>query len=207
MSDPAYEAMSKAKRQVDGGNTEGAVQTLESYLESDPHNTKPRLLLANILYYDMNDGEYGDIQMDIILDLEPDNIEALKASVTVLSKDKKNNKVVNERFLKILETAPDSETYAAYARFLRIQKLDFQSSAKYYEKAISSNPNKYEYHQNYAVLLLNDIKDFQKAKHELEEVLRLNPGNISARTNYDLLIKKKFNSDGTLKKKRLSFSR
>ncbi len=205
MSDPVYEAMSKAKRQSESGNVNGAIDTLENYLSTDPHNNKVRLLLANISIYGINDIEYGTMQLDIILDIEPNNVDALKASVTILMKNKKNNKKVQEQYEKLLSIAPDAELYNTYAVFLKMQMVDFEKSAEYYEKAIALNPNKYEYHQNYAVILLNDLRDYEKAKFELEEVLRLDPKNFSAKKNYDLLIKKKFDSKGNLKKKKLSF--
>jgi len=207
MSNPEFESISKAKRQAESGNPKGAVDTLETYLSKDPHNTKVRLFLAKTLIYDVKDLKAGIFQLNIILDMEPDNTDALKASVTVLIKDKKNNKEVSEKYEKLIELDPSAELYNTYAIFLRLQKTDFKASAGYYEKAIEMNPSKYEYHQNYAVLLLNDLKDYQKAKEELETVLRLNPGNQSAKKNYDLLMKKKFDSNGNLKKGKLSLSK
>lgn len=202
MVDLAYEATSKAKRQRESGNVKGAVETLENYLRTDPHNIKPRLLLANIAYYDLKDEKYGDMQMDIIFDLEPDNVDALKASVTILQKKKKNNKLTAERFEKLLSMAPSAELYNAYAKFLRMQIVDFKRSGEYYEKAIAADPKRYEYHLNYSVLLLNDLKDYAKAKVELEKVLELNPGNDNARKNYEQLMRTKYDKDGNLKKKR-----
>jgi len=79
--------------------------------------------------------------------------------------------------------------------------VDFPKAAEYYEKAVVADPGAYEYHQDYAVLLLHDLKDYVKAKRELEEVLRLKPNSLSARKNYDLLMKTKFDEDGNLKKK------
>ena len=207
MADAAYEAISKAKRQVEGGNVKGAVETLESYLETDPHNVKPRLQLANIAYYNLKDTNYGDMQMNVVLDLEPDNVDALKASVTVLLKDKKNNKLTDERFVKLLKLSPSAELYGMYAVFLKMQMLDFPKAAEYYEMAIALNPNKYEYHQNYAVLLLNDFRDYEKAKHELEEVMRLKPGDAKIKKNYDMLLKKKFDKNGNLKKSKIPFKK
>ena len=72
---------------------------------------------------------------------------------------------------------------------------------EYYEKAIALDPKKPEYHQNYSVLLLNDLRDYEKAKRELEILLKLDPENEKARKNYDLLMKKKFDSNGNVKKK------
>lgn len=202
MSDPAYEAISKAKRQRDSGNVKGAVDTLENYLRTDPHNVKPRLLLAQYAYYDLKDEDYGNLQIDVILDLEPENIEALKASVTVLQKNKKNNKLTAERFDKLLSVAPSADLFNSYAKFLKMQMLDFVKAGEYYEKAITADPKRYEYHQNYAVLLLNDLKDYAKAKTELEKVMELTPGNLSVKKNYDLLMQKKFDKNGNLKKKK-----
>ena len=177
MTDAAYEAMSKAKRQAESGNPQGAVDTLEAYLATDPHNTKPRLLLADIIIHKLEDMKYGMMQLDIILDLEPDNTDALKALITVLSKDKKNNKETDERF-----------------------RQDFTKSQEYYEKAIALDPSKYEYHLNYSVLLLNDIKDYPKAKEELEILLGMKPNDALVKKNYDKLMREKFDKDGNPKK-------
>jgi hypothetical protein len=204
MADPEYEAISKAKRQTESNNVSGAISTLESYLEVSPSSVKARIALARTLIYDAKEIDKGIEQLNFILEADADNIDALKASVTVLIKDKKNNKEVSEKYERLLVLEPSAEVYNSYARFLRQQKLDFKRSAEFYEKAISAAPSKYEYHQNYAVLLLNDIKDYQKAKEELEIVLKLNPGNASAKKNYDLLMKKKFDADGNVKKGRFS---
>ncbi len=206
MKDPVYEATSKAKRQAESGNPKGAVDTLEDYLLTDPHNTKVRMQLAHVHIYDLKDMETGIMHMDIVLDLEPENVEALKVMVTVLAKHKKYNKETSELYERLLAASPDADLYNAYAIFLRIQMTDFERSGEYYEKAIALKPKKPEYHQNYAVLLLNDLKDYVKAKEELETLLRLEPENQSAKKNYDLLVKKKFDSNGNLKK-RSPFSR
>ncbi|MCL2296492.1 MAG: tetratricopeptide repeat protein [Methanomassiliicoccaceae archaeon] len=203
MKSPEYEAVSKAKRQAESGNPKGAVETLESYLETDTYNIKARMQLAKTLVYDMKDLEAGILQMEIALDLEPDNTETMKALVTVLAKHKKNNKRTVEIYEKLQIASPDADLFNAYAIFLRIQMTDFKRSAEYYEKAISLNPNKPEYRQNYAVLLLKDLKDYEKAKHELEVLMKLDPKNESAKKNYELLMKKKFDSDGNLKKRSL----
>jgi len=203
MKEPEYEAVSKAKRQAESGNPRGAAETLESYLETDPHNAKARMQLAKTLVYDLKDVDTGIMQMEIVLELEPDNADAMKALVTVLAKHKKNNKRTSEVYEKLLASAPDADLYNAYAIFLRIQMTDFKRSAEYYEKAISLDPRRPEYRQNYSVLLLNDLKNYEKAKHELEVLMKLDPKNASAKKNYDLLMKKKFDSNGNLKKRSL----
>ena len=92
--------------------------------------------------------------------------------------------------------------YNTYARFLRHQMIDFRKAGEYYEKAIAMEPNRYEFHQNYSVLLLNDLRDYVKAKEELEILLELKPNDLMAKKNYDLLMKKKFDKNGNLIKKR-----
>ena len=200
MSDPAFEAITKARNQASSGNPTGAANTLERYLETDPHNTRPRLVLAEIAVHSLNDVEYGLMQLNVILDLEPDNVDAMKAMTTVLAKDKRNNKRTSELFERIVVLSPTAESYNAYARFLRNQMTDFRKAAEYYERAIALDPNEYTYHQNYAVLLLNDIRDYAKAKEELETLMELKPADASVRKNYDRLLKEKFDKDGNPKR-------
>ena len=204
-SDPAYDACSKAKRQYDSGNIQGAVDTLEDYLKTDPHNCKVRLQLAQHIIYGLKNKDYGMMQLDVILDIDPDYTDALKAQISVLAEDKKNNKVTNETFQRLLELDPSADMYNTYARFLRNQMVDFPKAAEYYEKAIELNPKKYEYHQNYAALLLNDLKDYQKAKEELEILMELKPGDPKVKQNYDRLMREKFDKDGNVKKSRFGF--
>jgi tetratricopeptide (TPR) repeat protein len=199
--------MSKAKRQYDSGNIQGAVETLEEYLKTDPHNCKARLQLAQHIIYGLKDMQYGMMQLDIVLDLDPDYYDALYAKAAVLSQNKKNNKETNEIFLKLLEVQPSADLYNTYARFLRNQMVDFPKAGEYYEKAIALAPNRYEYHQNYSALLLNDLKDYQKAKEELEILMELKPGDWKVKENYDRLMREKFDKDGNVKKSRFGFLR
>lgn len=207
MSDPAYEAVSKARRQEQGGNPEGAARTLEDYLATDPHNIPPRMELARIYIYSLDNRRFGSIQLNAILDMDPDNVEALKASTTLKSSDKHLREEVDGDFRHLLALVVEhndpkefAAVCAAYARFLRRQMVDFPRSGEYYAKAVAADPDEYAYHQDYAVLLLNDLKDYRKAKEELEAVMRLHPGDPSVKSNYDRLMRTRFNRDGTLKK-------
>ena len=164
MSDPAFEAITKARNQASSGNPTGAANTLEAYLATDPHNTKPRLVLAEIAIRDLQDTSYGLMQLDVILDLDPDNTDAMKAKVSVLARDKRNNKETDGLFRRL------------------------------------ADPSNYVYHQNYAVLLLNDLKDYRKAKEELELLMEIKPADPKIRSNYDKLMRTKFDKDGNLKR-------
>lgn len=206
-NDPAYDAVEKAKRQRTSGNPAGAAQTLEAYLASDPHAVRPRLELANIYVYDLQNRDVGIMQLEVLQDLAPDDTDVLKAVTTVKMTHKKYNADVDRDYRRLVELvvphkdpAEFAAVCAAYAVFLRKQMLDFPRAGEYYEKATAACPDRYEYHQDYAVLLLNDLKDYVRAKHELEEVLRLRPDSASARKNYDLLLKEKFDKNGQPKK-------
>ena len=207
MSDPVFETVSKAKRQEESGNPKAAAETLEKFLSENPMSIPPRMELARLYIYRLGDREFGITQLDVILDMDPDNIDALKAATTVMMSDKKYRFRVDEDYTRLVglvaarkDPKEFAQVCAAYAVFLRRQMVDFPKSGEYYEKAIAAVPDAYEYHQDYAVLLLNDLKDYPKAKTELEEVLRLKPNSISARKNYDLLMKTKYDKDGNLKK-------
>ncbi|MBO4798689.1 MAG: tetratricopeptide repeat protein [Candidatus Methanomethylophilaceae archaeon] len=206
-SDPAYEAVKKAKRQVEGGNPRGAAQTLEDYLATDPHNIRPRMELARIAVYDLKDLEYGAMQLEAILDLDPDNADALKAAVTAMSKDKKYNKKTDEYFGRLLEKEQSAEVFNLYAKYLRRQKGDFAGAGEYYRKALALSPGDPDIHRNYAVLLLNDLKDYEKAREELEYLMAVSPGDANLRKNYDRLMKQKFDKNGNLKKSRFGMFR
>jgi len=206
-SDPVYEICSKAKRQYESGNVQGAVDTLEEYLRTDPHNVKVRLQLAQHIIYGLKDMDYGMMQLDVVLDIDPDYIDAIAAKIAVLSENKKNNKETDALFQKLVEVSPTADTYNTYARFLRNQMLDFPKAAEYYEKAIALSPNRYEYHQNYSALLLNDLRDYEKAKKELEILMELKPNDWKVKENYDRLMREKFDKDGNVKKSRLGFLR
>ena len=205
--DLASEACSKAKRQYESGNIQGALNTLEDYLKTDPHNCKVRLQLAQHIIYGLKDMDYGMMQLDAIMDIDPEYTDALKAQVSVMAQDKKNNKATNEKFLRLIELDPSADMYNTYARFLRNQMVDFKKSAEFYEKAIELAPGKYEYHQNYSALLLNDLKDYQKAKEELEILMAMKPNDYSVKSNYDRLMREKFDKDGNVKKQRFSLFR
>lgn len=207
MNDTAYKAITRARNQVAGGNPEGGARTLEDYLRTDPHNTEPRIVLANIALKDLKDERYGLLQLDIVLDLEPDNLDAMKAKASYLAQDKRNNKEVSELFERIVERDQSPEVCGEYARFLRNQITDFRRAGEYYEKAVAADPSNYIYHQNYAALLLNDLKDYEKAKRELEILMDLKPGDQNIRANYEKLMRTKFDKDGNLKQRRSLFGR
>lgn len=205
-SDKAYEAVTRAKNQDSGGNPEGAVKTLEDYLVTDPHNTYVRMELARILTYSLENKQQGLFQLQVVLDIEPDNIDALKASTTVKSVIRERASEADAEFRHLIDmvySRGDKAEYAsvcaAYAIFLRKQMRDYQAAGDYYEKAVTADPDRYEYHQDYAVLLLNEYRDYPKARHELEEVLRLKPNHLSAKKNLDKLVRTKFDSDGNVK--------
>ena len=204
MADPEYEAISKAKRQRDSGNPKGALDTLENYLLGDPYNAKVRMLVSQIAF-SIGMEQYGLIQLDAIIDFDPENIEARKALVTILKKNKRNNKETKEFYDYLVEHCPgDADLLNSYAIFSKMQLTDFHKSAELYEKAISIDPNVSEYHLNYSILLVNDLKDYVKGRTELERAIELDPYNTRAKDALARLIKKKFRDEAP---KRGLFSR
>ena len=195
MADAEYEAISKAKRQRDSGNPKGALDTLEAYLLNDPYNAKVRMLVSQIAFSCKMDN-YGLIQLDAIIDFDPENIEARKALVTVLKKNKRNNKETKELYEYLIEHCPDDgDVFNSYAVFSKMQLIDFRRAAELYERAIEIDPDVAEYHLNYSILLVNDLKDYVKGRAELERAVELDPYNARAKDALERLIKKKFKGD------------
>ena len=206
MTDAEYEAITKAKNQRDSGNPKGALDTLEAYLLNDPYNAKVRMLVSQIAFSCKMD-EYGLLQLDAIIDFDPDNIEARKALVTVLKKNKRNNKETEQLYDYLIEHCPDdADIFNSYAVFSKMQQCDFRKAAELYERAIGIDPNVSEYHLNYSILLVNDLKDYVKGRSELERAVELDPYNLRAKDALERLIKKKFKGD-TVKKGLFSRSR
>lgn len=207
MTTSTYEAISRARRQVDGGNPEGGAYTLETFLATDPHNIEARSELALIYGIALKNMEKGIFQIDVVLDIDPDSIEGLKASVTLRAKERKYTDEAlgqYERLMKLVSPKKDREEYGSvcnsFALFLRKQVVDFPRSREYYEMAIGACPDRYEYHQDYAVLLLNDVKDYVRAKEELETVMELKPGDANVERTYRQLLRDKFDKNGNPKK-------
>ena len=206
MTDAEYEAITKAKNQRDSGNPKGALDTLEAYLLKDPYNAKVRMLVSQIAFSCGMDN-YGLIQLDAIIDFDPENIEARKALVTVLKKNKRNNKETKELYDYLIEHCPDdADVFNSYAVFSKMQLTDFKKSAELYERAIAIDPDVSEYHLNYSILLVNDLKDYVKGRSELEKAIELDPYNQRAKDALERLIRKKF-KDGNVKKGLFSRSR
>ena len=136
MSDPAFEAIKKARNQDQGGNPEGAAKTLEDYLATDPYNVPPRMELARIYNYSLKNRKMALIQLDMILDLDPDNVDALKASTTIKMLDKAKTEEADAEFKRLIALVSESKdpkdfaaVCAVYAVFQRKQKVDFEKAA------------------------------------------------------------------------------
>lgn len=189
------DAMKKAKNQASSNNSNGAIETLEAYLVNDPHNVEVRMLLANIAFNAMMHN-YAIMQLNIIVDLDPDNEDARRALLTIYKNDKKTVRQANEQFQYLLEKHPeDPDLLNSYGIFCRLQLLDNKKSEEYYLKAIELDPNRAEFHLNYAILLVNDLKKYTEARAHLERALELDPNNTKAKEALDKLLRKKFPKD------------
>jgi len=204
--DAEYEALTKANNQSQSGNVDGACKTLEAYLVTDPHNNKVRLALAKICA-DYKRTDYALLQLDIILDIDPDNVDARKALITMLKPKRKNNKETAEHYEYLVKLCPDdAELFNSYAIFCKMQLTDFEKAAKNYERAIEINPNNATYRLNYAILLVNELKRYDEGRAQMEKAVELEPNNQRAKDALQRLIDKKF-SDGKQKKGLFSFLR
>ena len=198
------EALKKARNQCSSGNNSGAIETLEAYLVNDPHNNKVRMELANIAFKNMM-LNYSIMQLQIILDIDPDYIDARKALLTIYKADKHTIRQAQEQFDYILERFPDNPNYLnSYAIFCRMQLLDNKKAEEYYRKAIEIDPDKSIYHMNLAILLVSDMKKYDEGRAELEKAIELDPNNEYAKDALHKLMVKKYPKE--LPKKKL-FSR
>ena len=96
MAEPGYEARRKAENQRASGNIDGAIETLEAYLYTDPHNCRVRMDLARLYIIEKDNKDFGMVQLDAILDIDPEYDDARKALVSVLKNNKRYTQ--SERF-------------------------------------------------------------------------------------------------------------
>lgn len=196
MADAAFEARKKAENQRSSKNVKGAIKTLEDYLVTDPHNNRVRMDLAKLYIYDANDVNFGLVQLDTILDIDPDFDDARKALVTVLKRKKKYNKETSMHFSVLLEKYPDDvDLLHSYGIFCREQLLDFTKARECFEKCVSMSPSNKLYRLSYASILANDLREYEEARNQLRIVLELDPSNKKAIDALERLSKRKYRKD------------
>ena len=195
------DAIRKAQNQSASNNNSGAIETLEAYLAQDPHNIRVRMVLANIAFKNMMIN-YAIMQLKIIIDIDPENIDARKALLTIYKGDKKTIKEAREQFDYLLERFPDdADLHNSYGIFCRMQLLDNKQAEQSYLRAMELDPDVSAYHMNYAILLVNDLKRYDEGRQQLERAIELDPSNERAKDALHKLMVKKYPKE--LPKKRM----
>ena len=201
MAEPGYEARKKAENQRSSGNIQGAIDTLEAYLYTDPHNCRVRMDLARLYVIEKNDKDFGMVQLDAILDIDPNYDDARKALVSILKNNKKYNDETKQHFDILLPKYPkDHALIHAYGTFCREQLLDFQTARESFERCVELEPNNVIYRLSLASVLINDLRMYDSGREQLLIADRLQPGNKKTLDALKRLQKKKFQGDKGPKK-------
>ena len=189
------DVVTKAKNQKESGNTAGAIKTLDDYLRANPYSVRPRLLLAQ--YYELSKKhELAMFHLEILIDLDPENLDARKAYVTILKQKSMYTKEAKEQFDFLVEHEPNNAALMnSYAIFAKLQLTDNAKCEELYKRAIEIEPKNSDYHLNYAILLVNELKRYEDGRAELEKAIELDPSNKRAADALERLVKKKFNGD------------
>lgn len=196
MADEAFKARQKAENQRSSGNIDGAIKTLEDYLINDPHNNRVRMDLAKLYIYDAKKVDFGLMQLDAILDLDPDFDDARKALVTILKRNKRYNDETDMHFKILLEKYPkDADLIHSYGIFCREQLLNFTMAKEMFAKCVAMKPNDESYRLSYASLLVNDLREYNEARNQLSKALKINPSNTKTQKALERLQKRKYRND------------
>lgn len=196
MADLGYEARKKAENQRSSGNIDGAITTLEDYLLTNPRDKPARLLLSNILIYDKRNTDLGLIQLDAILETDPDYDEARKALITILKRSKKFNDETSMHFEILVNKYPDDpDLLHSFGIFCREQLLDFTRALEVFKRCVELRPNNEAYRLSYASLLINDFRMYLDGKEQLEYALELNPNNQKTIKALQRLQKRKYQAN------------
>ena len=196
MAEPGYEARKKAENQRASGNIQGAIDTLEAYLFTDPHNCRIRMDLAKLYIVEKNDKDFGLVQLDAILDIDPDYDDARKALVSVLKNKKKYNEETKKHFEILLPKYPtDLALLHTYGTFCREQLLEFEKAREYFEICVKRDPDNVMFRLSLASVLINDLRMYDTGREHLMVANRLEPGNKKTQAALRRLQKKKFQGD------------
>lgn len=201
MAEPGYEARRKAENQRASGNIDGAIETLEAYLYTDPHNCRARMDLARLYIIEKDNKDFGLVQLDAILDIDPDYDDARKALVSVLKNNKKYNKETAEHFDILLPKYPDDLALLhTYGTFCREQLLDFEKARECFETCVKREPNNVMFRLSLASVLVNDLRMYDTGREHLLVADKLQPNNKKTKDALRRLQKKKFQGDKGPKK-------
>ena len=201
MAEPGYEARRKAENQRASGNIDGAIETLEAYLYTDPHNCRVRMDLARLYIIEKDNKDFGMVQLDAILDIDPEYDDARKALVSVLKNNKRYNKETCEHFDILLPKYPnDLALLHTYGTFCREQLLDFDKAREAFETCVEKEPKNVMYRLSLARLLVNDLRMYDTGREHLMVANQLQPGNKKTQDALKRLQKKKFQGDKGPKK-------
>lgn len=201
MAEPGYEARKKAENQRASHNIDGAIETLEAYLYTDPHNCKVRMDLARLYIIEKDNKDFGLVQLDAILDIDPDYDDARKALVSVLKNNKKYNDETKKHFDILLPKYPDDMALLhTYGTFCREQLLDFEVARKAFETCVDREPRNVIYRLSLASVLINDLRMYDTGREHLLVANELQPGNKKTADALKRLQKKKFQGDKGPKK-------
>lgn len=196
MAEPGYEARKKAENQRSSGNIKGAIDTLEGYLFTDPHNCRVRMDLARLYIVEGNNKDFGMVQLDAILDIDPDYDDARKALISVLKNNKRYNKETKEHFEILLPKYPDDLALIhTYGTFCREQLLEFEKARDAFEICVNREPNNVMFRLSLASVLINDLRMYETGRKHLEVADRLQPGNKKTLAALRRLKKRKYQKD------------
>lgn len=136
------------------------VSLLKEYLEYAPKDIPAHLWISKLLFYDVHDKDEGIKEIEIALQLKPEDLNILFLYGKMLFYHSKY-----ERSVEILKRVLSRDTKRHEACFLigqSYEKLFKTSEAEgYYEQAISLNPNSTEY-KRYLIRLRIKLKTNQQ---------------------------------------------
>ncbi len=167
------------------GDVDGALNSLANYLSLYPGNFSLHYSYALLLAKYANNLPESMHQLDIALEIEPDNEEALML-MGQLAELKQDFLLAKSSYEKLLDV--NDENAEAFYRLGMIVASQFpdqlEQAAKYFKKAAKYDPANVDALYRYAGMLAGPLEKPKKAIKYLEKTLQVNPQHPTA--NYEL---------------------
>ncbi len=180
-SKETIELVKEGLEHFEAGRIDEALVVMGQAVEQDPDDPKLRYHYALMLLKDNRDMGGAADQLRLVVEAEPDNIEALML-LGKIAEQNKDFALARWNYEKILEIDPEhKEVYSKIGNVILNHFEDQKEvAATYFQQAIKNNPENVAATYRYAKLLQDNGNNPEQAIQFYKKVIELKPGHAQA---------------------------